>query len=258
MKKTITILGMLIFLAINEGVQASVRDEMKALYHPKDVTMPIPLNGDIHPPQMFKLKNGKEINTTDWKIVLFMQGGCTYCQQFDPVLKTLSQKTGIKVFPYTLDGKSDTSFPTAIPATQEVVKTFFEHLPMVTPTTFLINVNSLKTVPILQGATDESRFMSQLDRALARILRGDPRNADVPDKKTRAFIREKRKLVDDSQWFCPISLALAMTAILTSQMAYAFFDIAFKGSLSSELKQANGVGNWLYKLRPESLKRCEG
>ncbi len=37
----------------------------------------------------------------DWKVVLFMQGHCPYCHQFDPVLKQLAQQYGFSVFPYT-------------------------------------------------------------------------------------------------------------------------------------------------------------
>lgn len=176
MKPNLTIVGILLLLAIGCAPQASVKDEIKALYHAKGMNPSVPSTADA-PEKIVRLKNGREVNAAEWKIVLFMQGNCGYCQQFDPVLNTLSQKIGIKVFPYTLDGKSDVSFPSVIPATQAVVNTFFGQLPIVTPTTFLINVNTLKTVPILQGATDESSFMRQLDRAFERILVGDNRDA---------------------------------------------------------------------------------
>ncbi|HDQ6871783.1 TPA: conjugal transfer protein TraF, partial [Escherichia coli O128:H2] len=70
----------------------------------------------------------------DWKVVLFMQGHCPYCHQFDPVLKQLAQQYGFSVFPYTLDGQGDTAFPEAL--------------------------------PLLQGATDAAGFMARMDTVL--------------------------------------------------------------------------------------------
>ncbi|MGP8979783.1 type-F conjugative transfer system pilin assembly thiol-disulfide isomerase TrbB, partial [Enterobacter hormaechei] len=45
----------------------------------------------------------------------------------------------------------------------EVMKTFFPNIPVATPTTFLVNVNTLDAFPILQGATDAQGFMARLD-----------------------------------------------------------------------------------------------
>jgi hypothetical protein len=43
------------------------------------------------------------------------------------------------------------------------MKTFFPNIPVATPTTFLVNVNTLAAFPILQGATDAQGFMARLD-----------------------------------------------------------------------------------------------
>ncbi|WP_139498739.1 type-F conjugative transfer system pilin assembly thiol-disulfide isomerase TrbB, partial [Escherichia coli] len=107
-----------------------------------------------------------QINLADWKVVLFMQGHCPYCHQFDPVLKSLSARVGFGVMAYTIDGQGDASFPDALPAPPEVMKTFFPNLPVATPTTFLVNVNTLEAVPLLQGATDEQGFMARMDTVL--------------------------------------------------------------------------------------------
>ena len=95
-----------------------------------------------------------------------MQGHCPYCHQFDPVLKSLSARVGFGVMAYTIDGQGDASFPDALPAPPEVMKTFFPNLPVATPTTFLVNVNTLEALPLLQGATDEQGFMARLDTVL--------------------------------------------------------------------------------------------
>lgn len=37
---------------------------------------------------------------------------------------------------------------------------------MATPTTFLVNVNTLEALPLLQGATDAAGFMARMDTVL--------------------------------------------------------------------------------------------
>ena len=103
-------------------------------------------------PRWFRLSNGRQVNLADWKVVLFMQGHCPYCHQFDPVLKQLAQQYGFSVFPYTLP--------------PDVMQTFFPNIPVATPTTFLVNVNTLEALPLLQGATDAAGFMARMDTVL--------------------------------------------------------------------------------------------
>ncbi|EFD6517658.1 TPA: type-F conjugative transfer system pilin assembly thiol-disulfide isomerase TrbB, partial [Escherichia coli] len=44
--------------------------------------------------------------------------------------------------------------------------TFFPNIPVATPTTFLVNVNTLEALPLLQGATDAAGFMARMDTVL--------------------------------------------------------------------------------------------
>ncbi len=93
-----------------------------------------------------------------------MQGHCPYCHQFDPLLKNVSEQTGLSVFAYTIDGQGDQAYPDALPAPAEVMQTFFPApMPIATPTTFLVNVNTLDAWPIMQGASDERGFLNRLD-----------------------------------------------------------------------------------------------
>ena len=157
------------------ATQASTMDEIKSLWNPQgmranadaqhadaDAALPAPARA----PVWYRLSNGRQVNLADWKVVLFMQGQCPYCHKFDPVLKSLSQQVGFGVMAYTIDGQGDTAFPEALPAPPEVMKTFFPNLPVATPTTFLVNVNTLEALPLLQGATDEQSFMARLDTVL--------------------------------------------------------------------------------------------
>lgn len=107
----------------------------------------------------------------DYQIVLFMQGRCHFCQQFDPQLAQLSLQTGLKVFPYTLDGLGDASFPRAIPAPQTVIEAFYGvGQPVVTPATFLVNVNTLQAWPLALGIAD----MPAVRQRITQILNASP------------------------------------------------------------------------------------
>lgn len=107
----------------------------------------------------------------DYQIVLFMQGRCHFCQQFDPQLAQLALQTGLKVFPYTLDGLGDASFPRAIPAPQTVIEVFYGvGQPVVTPATFLVNVNTLQAWPLAFGIAD----MPAVRQRITQILNASP------------------------------------------------------------------------------------
>lgn len=163
-------------LIVSMATPASTLDEVKSLWNPQGMratttvqdagsvaaARPVPARS----PVWYRLSNGQQVNLADWKVVLFMQGHCPYCHKFDPVLKSLSQQVGFGVMAYTIDGQGDTAFPEALPAPPEVMKTFFPNLPVATPTTFLVNVNTLEALPLLQGATDEQGFMARLDTVL--------------------------------------------------------------------------------------------
>lgn len=122
-------------------------------------------------PVWYPLSDGRRVNLQDWKLVLFMQSTCQYCRQFAPVLKSLSQQTGLNVFPISLDGKGDAEFPDVLPATPDVMVEFFQSgVPVATPTTFLTNVNTMETWPLLQGAAGDGEFRSRLNDVLRMAL----------------------------------------------------------------------------------------
>ncbi|EAA0562715.1 type-F conjugative transfer system pilin assembly thiol-disulfide isomerase TrbB [Salmonella enterica subsp. enterica serovar Lexington] len=155
------------------AVQASTRADIESLYNPKGLaglqgvqTPEAAPRTQVPAPRWFRLSNGRQVNLADWKVVLFMQGQCPYCQKFDPVLKALSQQYGFTVFPYTLDGQGDVAWPEALQVPPEVMQTFFPNIPVATPTTFLVNVHTMEALPLLQGATDAAGFMARVDTVL--------------------------------------------------------------------------------------------
>ena len=158
------------------GAHASTREEIEQLYNPQGIAgkaapavTPPPARA-VKAPRWFRLSNGQQVNLADWTVVLFMQSQCPYCHQFDPVLKRLSSQYGFTVFPYSIDGQGDDAFPGALPAPPDVMMTFFPNIPVATPTTFLVNVNTMEALPVLQGATDATGFMARIDTVLQTYI----------------------------------------------------------------------------------------
>lgn len=131
------------------------------------VTAPAPLRR-APAPRPYTLPDGRTVNLNDYTLVLFMQSGCVYCRQFDPPLKQWADMTGFKVFAYSLDGQGDAAFPDAVPAPPSVVQTFFGGgIPVMTPTLFLVEVNTLKTAPLAQGVTPVPEIENRIHRTLS-------------------------------------------------------------------------------------------
>lgn len=154
--------------------RASTLDDIKALEAAKQTrghTEVKPVPGLATEPaksvHLYQLPDGRQLNTEDYRLVLFMQSSCHFCQQFDPQLAQLSAQTGFKVFPYTLDGQGDVSFPEAIPAPRAVLDQFFgPGNNGVTPTTWLVNVNTLQSWLLAQGLTDMNSLLQRINLAL--------------------------------------------------------------------------------------------
>lgn len=173
MRKTVLIT---LLLAVS-GVQASTLDELRQLeahkVSPGKASQAAsPVVGTVAEPARrdYRLPDGRVVNLKDYKLVLFMQSHCGYCQQFDPLLKRVTGQMGLDVFPYTLDGMGDASFPDAIPATEAVVRDMWGDMRPVTPAAFLVEVNTLKTLPLLYGIVDEQTLKQRIDEALVFSL----------------------------------------------------------------------------------------
>ena len=169
--------------------QASVADDIAALEQAKaqqgaqlpDFGLPGSLparTAPVKPPNLMTLTDGRRVNLNDYAVVVFMQRGCQYSAKFDPKLKAWADETGIKVYPYTLDGYGDTSFPVALiprkagpnePIAGEILTFFGNGLPIATPTTFMVNVNTNMAYPLYQGDTD----MGTVSQRLAQMIEAD-------------------------------------------------------------------------------------
>ncbi|ELW9536668.1 type-F conjugative transfer system pilin assembly thiol-disulfide isomerase TrbB [Enterobacter cloacae complex sp. zbq_9] len=135
------------------------------------------------PASLMALPDGRRANMKDYAVVLFMQAHCQYSAKFDPLLKGWADEHNIRVYPYTLDGGGDVSYPTPMiprktdpnsPIADEIVTFFGNGLPIATPTAFIVNVNTLKAYPLTQGVMD----IPALESRMASLIQADMDNVD--------------------------------------------------------------------------------
>ncbi|MBN3262949.1 F-type conjugal transfer protein TrbB [Pectobacterium brasiliense] len=180
----------LIALALPFIVNASVINEIKALEANKGIekTTSIEQSTVVRALEVnrsfMSLPDGRQIDMQDYAIVLFMQANCKYSKDFDPMIKTWADKHNIKIYPYTLDGGGDSSFPTPLiprkietgaPLADEIMTFFGNGLPIATPTAFVVNVNNLKAYPLTQGQME----ITALESRYAGLIQADIDNVDI-------------------------------------------------------------------------------
>ncbi|MEA5105702.1 conjugal transfer protein TraF [Pantoea sp. S18] len=122
-------------------------------------------------PVWYHLSDGRRLDVGHWQIVHFVRSDCPYCHRFNPTLKSVSEQTGIGIFVYSFDGKGDAVFPTVMPVNDGILKDFFAELPQATPTDFIINTQSLVTIPLSQGEMSEEALKQRLDESFALAVR---------------------------------------------------------------------------------------
>lgn len=176
---------------------ASVRDELAAIDASKRATAPEATPAaSPRADQMMALADGRQVSMKDYAVVLFMQSHCQYSAKFDPEIKRWADSHNIRVYPYTLDGGGDVSFPVpmiprktnpASPLADEIMTFFGNGLPIATPTAFVVNVHTLRAYPLTQGVMDigalENRYASliqaDLDQSDPQYLPPLPANAQL-------------------------------------------------------------------------------
>lgn len=167
-------------LLLSVTAQASTWDDIRAIEAAKgNASTSAPektVKTAVKPARWSTLTSGQRVNLNDWRVVVFMQSTCEYCHRFDPMLKAFSEESGLSVTAFSLDAKGDDAFPDALQATPEVMVQFFTPgMPVATPTTFLVNVHTLATYPLLQGAVDKPALASRLDEVFQVAMKGSVR-----------------------------------------------------------------------------------
>ncbi|ENL5374095.1 TPA: F-type conjugal transfer protein TrbB [Citrobacter freundii] len=165
---------------------AGVRDELAAMDEAK-INSPEVVALTKQSPgttlSLMTLPDGRQVNMKGYAVVLFMQAHCQYSAKFDPQIKEWADQHDIKVYPYTLDGGGDPSYPSpmiprktdpASPIADEIVTFFGNGLPIATPTAFMVNVNTLRAYPLTQGVMD----IPVLESRMASLIQADLDNVD--------------------------------------------------------------------------------
>ncbi|HDR2789689.1 TPA: type-F conjugative transfer system pilin assembly thiol-disulfide isomerase TrbB [Enterobacter asburiae] len=178
-----------LLIAIPLLAQAGIREELALLEAAKttapahDTAMTASAIPTPAPVNLISLPDGRQANMKDYAVVLFMQAHCQYSAKFDPLLKGWADQHDIRVYPYTLDGGGDGSFPTPMiprktdpnsPIADEIVTFFGNGLPIATPTAFVVNVNTLKAYPLTQGVME----IPTLESRMASLIQADLDNVD--------------------------------------------------------------------------------
>jgi type-F conjugative transfer system pilin assembly thiol-disulfide isomerase TrbB len=162
---------------------ASTREDIAAMDAAKTAhAVPATSAASTATPNLMALPDGRRVNMKDYAVVVFMQAHCQYSAKFDPTLKGWADQHGIRVYPYTLDGGGDVSFPVpliprkinpASPLADEIMTFFGNGLPIATPTAFVVNVNTLKAYPLTQGVMEvpalESRYASLIQADIDQV-----------------------------------------------------------------------------------------
>lgn len=163
----------LLLLVISGSAFSSVLDEIAQLEawkeqgaQPQSPQPPVASAQTPRKTMLYTLQNGTVVDLSSWQFVTFTRSDCKFCHQFAPVLREVSQTLQMPVFVYSFDGQDSSGLGPVAPALPEVVQTFFPELPIATPTTFLINVDNMVTVPVYQGSTDAETFRSRLGMSL--------------------------------------------------------------------------------------------
>lgn len=171
-RKMILIKLFLLMLVVSFTGIAGTLDEIESIESNKSVNIPKSnmkndaskvMSKKANNPLWINLSNGKRVDVQRWQIVHFISSNCPYCHQFNPVIKKVSDMTGIPIFVYSFDGEGDAVFPHVLPTTTDVTNGFFAELPKVTPTDFITNKDTLVTIPLSQGAISEEAFIQRLD-----------------------------------------------------------------------------------------------
>jgi type-F conjugative transfer system pilin assembly thiol-disulfide isomerase TrbB len=162
---------------------ASTREDIAAMDAAKTAhAVPATSAASTATPNLMALPDGRRVNMKDYAVVVFMQAHCQYSAKFDPTLKGWADQHGIRVYPYTLDGGGDVSFPVPLiprkinpvsPLADEIMTFFGNGLPIATPTAFVVNVNTLKAYPLTQGVMEvpalESRYASLIQADIDQV-----------------------------------------------------------------------------------------
>ncbi|WP_158785034.1 conjugal transfer protein TraF [Pantoea sp. BAV 3049] len=171
LRKILAVLLMLAPVLVTAGtIDEIARLEQGKGADPAPVSPPAATGAPAEPasgPVWLHLQDGRSLDIRHWQIVHFVRSDCPYCHRFNPVLRAVAAETGLNVFVYSFDGAGDAVFPKVAPVNDSVLKDFFAELPRATPTDFIVNTQTLVTIPLSQGEMSGDALKQRLDESFS-------------------------------------------------------------------------------------------
>ena len=109
--------------------------------------------------------------TNTYEFVLFYSTICPHCIKFAPVIRQYSDKSGIPIQAFAVNGNKSHYFPNSIPLTQETIEQFFgKNASLALPSLFLLNKKNLHVYPVSQGALTYTELQLRMSKLIPKIV----------------------------------------------------------------------------------------
>lgn len=105
-----------------------------------------------------------------FSLVLFYMASCPHCQRFEPTLLRFMQAHHLPLLAFTLDGGVSPNLAQSQVPTLKEIKHFFPNKQPVTPTLFLIDNQTHRIVPFIQGEASDEQMEATANTIIRNIL----------------------------------------------------------------------------------------
>jgi conjugal transfer pilus assembly protein TraF len=109
-----------------------------------------------------------QVQTKDLELVFCFMGGCQYCHELAPILKSVAKEQHINVMAISADGGSVSGFDDFV--TDRALLRAFKVTSF--PAVYLINKKSRDAYPIAMGFMDEATLSSRIAQSVDTINSG--------------------------------------------------------------------------------------
>ena len=110
-------------------------------------------------------------STDAYEFILFYSTTCPHCLKFAPTLRQYSDKSGIPIQAFAVNGNKSHYFPNSIPLTQETIEQFFgKNASLALPSLFLLNKKNLHAYPVSQGALTYTELQLRMSKLIPKTV----------------------------------------------------------------------------------------
>lgn len=108
-----------------------------------------------------------QAKSSDYALAFFFRSDCSYCHNFAPIMKKMSENTGLFTYAFSVDGKSMPYYPTPLIATPEITKTFYGYQQVLVPSVFVVHVHTRQFIRVSSGYLSYAELEQQLNRVFS-------------------------------------------------------------------------------------------